>query len=152
MALDIWVGDWNEKGSKLTFLRPRSILFVLCPIFEDFEKEKGIMIDPYDGARFDSQFLDQVDELASKAESLVLSQPREFDVYMGTNLGTTLEPKNEEIYFTVKRSEFIDFIKKWESAIRQARESRKPYILWRLNKPNQSLLVNAIGAPLFDVR
>ncbi len=131
MALDVWVGDWNKSESKLVVsFDPKVYYSFLSPLFEEFEKTYGQMIVPYDDAMFEPGSLGPVFELVDNAEALVSSQAEQFEVHMGTNLGTYFEPKKEEIYCTVHRDEFLEFIQKLRSAVRIAQQTGKPLIFY----------------------
>ena len=131
MALDVWVGDWNEHGSKLIVsFDPEAYYSFLYPLFEEFEQTYGQMIDLYDGAMFQADALVSVFELIDKAKTFVSSQDEQFDVHMGINLGSYVEPKTEEIFCTVQRNEFLQFIERWRTATHMAQEAGKPLIFY----------------------
>ena len=64
-------------------------------------------------------------EVFSRAEDLILKQPKEFDIYMGTNLGSYREPKNEKIFHRVKRADILDFVRRLKSVVTDAQLSGK---------------------------
>jgi hypothetical protein len=97
MALDIWVGNPTRfTGSPAASFEPEAYYSFLLPLFEEFAQSYGQMIDPYDGAVFEPNALTPVLELVNKAKALISAQPEEFPVYMGKNLGSYFEPKNED--------------------------------------------------------
>ena len=96
----------------------------------EFAQAHGQMIDPYDGAMFESTKLGPVLELIDKAKALVSAQPEEFEVHTGTNLGSSLEPKHEEIYHSVKRSEYLEFIEQLRAATLKAQSSGRPLVFF----------------------
>ena len=131
MPLDIWVGDWNERGSKLiTSFDPEAFYTFLYPLFEEFETISGQFIDQYDGTRFDPPHLDQVSDLIDQAEELVRQQSEIFEVHMGTCLGSAIEPRHEEIYESVSREDYLVFLSKWRSALLKARQDNKPLFFY----------------------
>ncbi|MEO0476905.1 MAG: hypothetical protein AAF085_13185 [Planctomycetota bacterium] len=131
MALDIWVGDWNEHGSKLiTSFDPEAYYKFLYPLFEQFETVCGQFICQYDGAQFGPSSLDQISKLIDQAEKLIRQQEEVFEVHMGTFLGTSKHPKQEEIYESVSRDDYLQFISEWRSALLKARQDNKPLLFY----------------------
>jgi hypothetical protein len=49
---------------------------------------------------------------------------------MGTNMGSYVEPKNEEIYYSVKRTEYLDFVERLRGAVLEAKDSRRPLVFF----------------------
>jgi hypothetical protein len=131
MALDVWIGNpMRFTGSPAVSFEPEAYYSFLLPLFEEFAETYGQMIDPYDGAVFDTNALAPVIELVDKAQALISAQPEEFEVYMGTNLGSYLEPKNEEIYHPVKREEYLAFIDRLRSTVLEAQRTSKPLVFF----------------------
>ena len=79
---------------------------------------------------FETDALAPVLELIDKAKTLVSSQAEQFDVHMGTNLGSDSEPKKEEIFCTVHRAQYLEFIEKLRSAAQAAQETGKPLMFY----------------------
>jgi hypothetical protein len=124
MALDVWIGEPTRfKGGPAVSFEPEAYYWFLYPLFEEFARLHGQMIDPYDGAAFLSTELAPVLKLVDDAEAMIAAQPSEFRVHIGTNLGTSFDPKNEAIYHTVKRDEYLKFIGKLHAAVLQAQKT-----------------------------
>lgn len=131
MALDVWIGEPSRFiGGPAVSFEPEAYYSFLYPLFEEFAQAHGQMIDPYDGAMFESTKLGPVLELIDKAKALVSAQPEEFEVHTGTNLGSSLEPKHEEIYHSVKRSEYLEFIEQLRAATLKAQSSGRPLVFF----------------------
>ena len=131
MALDVWVGKPTRfKGGPAVSFEPEAYYSFLYELFEEFAEVHGQMIDPYDGAIFESNELVPVLELIDKAEALVSAQEDEFEVHMGTNLGSYHEPKNEDIFFKVKREDYLKFINSLRLAARVAQKTGKPLVFF----------------------
>jgi hypothetical protein len=131
MALDVWVGNPTRfKGGPAVSFEPEAYYWFLYPLFEDFAERHGKLIDLYDGAAFEGTELDHVIELWENAKSLIERQSEAFDIHMGTNMGTDEEPKKEEIYFAVRRSEYLIFIERLHDAGLKAKNSRKPLVFF----------------------
>jgi hypothetical protein len=131
MALDVWIGNPTRfSGSPAVSFEPGAYYSFLLPLFEEFAETYGQMIDPYDGAMFDANALAPLIALVDKAQALISTQPEEFEVHMGTNLGSYLEPKNEEIYHSVKRQEYLAFIDRLRSAVLEAKRTGKPLVFF----------------------
>jgi hypothetical protein len=131
MALDVWIGEPSRFiGGPAVSFEPEAYYSFLYPLFEEFAQAHGQMIDPYDGAMFESTKLGPVLELIDKAKALVSAQPEEFEVHTGTNLGNSLEPKHEEIYHSVKRSEYLEFIEQLRAATLKAQSSGRPLVFF----------------------
>ncbi len=129
MALDVWIGNPKRFiGGPAVSFEPEAYYTFLFPLFEELAESCGQVIDLYDGAMFEPDALAPVLELVDKAHALISSQPEEFEVHMGTNLGSYLEPENEEIYYTVKRDEYLAFIAKLRSAVLDSRRRNKPLL------------------------
>lgn len=131
MALDVWVGHptRNKNGPSVTF-SPEAYYSFLYPLFEDFAEQHGTMIDPYDGAAFEGEKLGPVLELVERARELVEKQPAVFDVHMGTNIGSYLEPKNEPVYHRVERAEFLEFLARLRAAVLAAKREHLPLVFY----------------------
>lgn len=69
-------------------------------------------------------------KLVIRAEVLISAQPEEFEVHMGTNLGSYHEPKKEEIFHTVKRNEYLKFIEGLRAAILEAKRTNTPLVFF----------------------
>lgn len=129
MALDVWVGKPNKlRGGPSVSFEPEAYYSFLFPLFEAFAQSNGKMIDSYDGAVFEKEELTLVLEFVEKAKKLVSAQSEEFDVFMGTNLGTYYKPKNEDIYHTVNRSEYLGFLEQLHAIVLEAQQSGNPLV------------------------
>lgn len=124
MALDVWVG-FPERGKGRLALSFESDAYFefLMPQFDSFFEHYGIRIDPYDGASIEGEQLDAMLELLAAATTLIEQQSGRFDVYMGTDLGSHREPRNEKVYRTVERAEFLAFMAEFRGAAVEARRS-----------------------------
>jgi len=131
MALDVWIGypTHNGKGPAVSFT-PGAYYTFLNPLFEDFEEQHGTMIDPYDGAAFEGEELGPVLELVDRARRLVEEQPAVFDVFMGTNIGSYLEPKNEPVYHRVERAAYLEFLERLRAAVLAAQREHLPLVFY----------------------
>ena len=131
MALDVWIGKPTQfKGGPSVSFEPEAYYSFLYELFEEFAEVHGQMIDPYDGAIFQATELAPVLELVDRAKELVSAQPEEFDVYMGKNLGSYYEPKDEDIYFKVKRSEYLMFIERLRQTVLEAQKVGKEVVFY----------------------
>ena len=131
MALDVWVGRPGRLGSKLMVsFEPDAYYAFLSPLFEEFAQAHGRWIDPYEGTSFEPEGLAPVFALIAQAEARVAAQAEEFDVHVGTDIGSFHEPANEELYETVQRARYLEFIRVWRSAAELAQRARKPLVFW----------------------
>jgi hypothetical protein len=131
MALDVWIGKPTRfKGGPSVSFEPEAYYSFLYELFEEFAEVHGQMIDPYDGAIFQPSELAPVLELVDRAKELVSAQPEEFDVYMGKNLGSYYEPKDEDIYFKVKRHEYLNFIERLRQTVLEAQKAGKEVVFF----------------------
>ncbi len=131
MALDVWIGEPTRfAGRPAVSFEPEAYYSFLYPLFEEFAQSSGQMIDPYDGAKFESFELNSVLTLVDKAREMVAAQPEEIKVHMGTNMGSYLEPKHEEIYCSVNRYEYLEFIEKLRLAVVEAQRTGKPLVFF----------------------
>lgn len=131
MALDVWIDNPTRfSGDPAVSFEPEAYYSFLLPLFEEFAESYGQMIDPYDGAVFEPNALAPVLELVDKVRALISAQSEEFEVHMGTNLGSYLEPKNEKIYHPVKRDEYLAFIDRLRSAVLAAQRTSKPLVFF----------------------
>jgi len=131
MALDVWVGapskNWFSIGSKLvTSFEPEAYYWFLYPLFEEFQKSSGILIDLYDGARFESYNLQGIKKLFNEGEGLVSEQSDRFEVHVGSQV----EPEEKELFETVDKKEFLYFLSELRSAIELSESSGKPLIFF----------------------
>lgn len=113
MALDVWIG----KPSIGKYLKSSR-----SPMVK--------LIDQYDGAIFESTELVPILGLLDKAKALISAQTEQFEVHMGTSLGSYLERKNEEIYHTVVRDDYLIFIEMLRSAVFEAQKLAKPLVFY----------------------
>lgn len=131
MALDVWVGypEPHRGGPSVSF-EPEAYYSFLYPLLEDFAARHGKMIDPYDGAVFEGRELEDVLALVDRARSLIERQAEAFDVHIGTNMGSFVEPRHEEIYFRVNRADYLVFIERLRGAVLEAKASSRPLVFF----------------------
>jgi hypothetical protein len=126
MPLDVWVGASNKSaGHHVASFKPEAYYAFIEPICEEVLQPVGKMIDQYDNMNFNSSELFRLLDVFARAEALILKQPKEFDVDMGTNLGSYREPKNEKIFHRVKRADILDFVRRLKSIVTDAQLSGK---------------------------
>lgn len=131
MALDVWVGEPTRfVGGPAVSFEPEAYYSFIFPLFAEFAQSSGQMIGPYEGARFESSELAGVLALVDKAREMISAQPEEFQVHMGTNMGSYLEPRNEEIFCTVSRYEYLAFIEKLRLAVLEAQRTGKALVFF----------------------
>src|SRR5262245_27121321 len=107
MALDVWIGDWDDPGSVLaTSFEPEAFYWFLYPLIEELRNSHGKYIDLYGGCAFEPQELGIVRQLISDAESLVRQQPDRFRIHVGTQT----QPVKREHYTEVDRGSFLKFL------------------------------------------
>lgn len=124
MALDVWVGDWNQAGSeRVTSFDPEAYYWFLYPLIEEFASTHGKCIDLYDGAEFRPDELPSIHDLLDRAVALVSSQPVTFDVHVGTI-------SERKLYSTVEREAFLAFLEQVRSAVSRCERSGKPLLFY----------------------
>lgn len=120
MALDVWIGDWNDRGSRLVVsFDPEAYYWFLYPLIEQLRDSHGKYIDLYDGCEFKPQELSIIRTFISDAEALVRQQPNRFRV----KVGTELQPVERELYAEVDRGSFLEFLASLSSAADQCLET-----------------------------
>lgn len=131
MALDVWVGaPAHDRGGPFVSFEPEAYYVFLRPLFEVFAEQHGKLIDPYDGCQFEGDELDHLLELVEEARQLIAQQNEVFDIHMGTNVGSFLEPRNEEIYQQVVRSDYLAFVGRLRAAVLAARNGCQPLVFY----------------------
>ena len=131
MSLDVWIGRPTKTGRGLAVsFEPESYYWFLYSLFEEFAQSHGQMIDLYGGALFEPGELEPVLALVGRAETLVEAQGEQFDVHVETNLGSALEPRNEEIHGKVTRAEYLAFLRKLRAAVLEAQRLGKPLVFF----------------------
>ncbi len=122
MALDVWIGDWNDPGSELAAsFDPEAYYWFLYPLIERLQQSHGKYIDLYGGCEFSPNELALFEKFLSDAEALVQRQHRRFRVHTGTRT----QPIEKERYSEVDRESFLGFLASLRSAVRRCVQASK---------------------------
>jgi hypothetical protein len=125
MALDVWIGHWDEPDSSLeASFDPEAWYWFLRPLFEGFAETHGTLIDPWDGAAFEPDELPAVAELFDYALALVRTKPERFDVHVGTLL--TDPPRKQ--FVAVEREPFLAFLATVRGVVDRCAAAGKPML------------------------
>ncbi|MEL0583848.1 MAG: hypothetical protein AAES65_03045 [Candidatus Thiodiazotropha sp. (ex. Lucinoma kazani)] len=131
MALDVWIGKPGMNTGDLAIsFEPEAYYYFLYPVFEEFSKSSGKLIDPYCNVAFEPAQFPSVLELIDKSKVLVSAQPEEFEVYMGKNLGSAVDRKDEEIFHILKREKYLKFLECLRLVVLNAEELGEPLVFF----------------------
>ena len=110
--------DDDENGGYYWFLHP---------LFERLAHSTGQYIDVYGFAEFRGDDLAALDGMLSEARQLVLAQPEQWSVHVGTQGGANLAwPR--ELFRDVERSKFLALIDGLSALVTQARSTGRPIV------------------------
>jgi hypothetical protein len=124
MSLDVWIGVPGSTGARhVLAFEPEIYYLYLLPLFEDFAASGGPLIDQYGAARFGGAELAGLLALVDQARELVAAQADEFQAHWGTAIGSSVEPRHEEIWVEVDRAAFLGFIQQLRAAVLEAQAS-----------------------------
>lgn len=122
MALDVWIGDWNDPGSELAAsFEPEAYYWFLYPLIERLQQSHGKYIDLYGGCEFKPNELALFENFLSDAVALVQRQPRRIRVHTGT----LTQPNLKELYSEVDRESFLGFLASLRSAAQRCVQAGK---------------------------
>lgn len=107
--------DDDENGGYYWFLHP---------LFERLAHSTGQYIDLYGSAEFHGDDLAALDGALSEARQLVLAQPEQWSVQVGTQTG----PVRRELFKDVERSKFLALIDGLFDLVTQARSTGRPVV------------------------
>ncbi len=129
MALDIWIGDWNQPESQLvlSFGEDAAYYWFMYPLVEKLAKEKDKYIDLYDRTVFEPDELPQINSLIVEVRSMVDEQTSKWKIPGGTIYDRDGRIVDDGL-IEVKKEDFLQFLDEWELAIAKCKQLQKPMV------------------------
>ncbi len=126
MSLTIGIGDDFETMHVRLAFDPEVYFWVISPEFEKLHKVTGKLVTLYDYAIFKPYELAHLERLVREVGDRV---QKKTDIWK-EHVGTQIKPEKKEIYKTVSKSEFTNFLSKFKAIVLEAKESNKAVLFF----------------------
>ncbi len=128
MSLEIGIGQdssWTpDRSEPLLYLEDDGYYWFLHPLLERLAKATGQYVDLYGGASFAGDHLTALEQTLADAQQLVMSQPEEWSVHVGTQVS----PDHRELYHGAKRERMRELLDRWDEITTRARQLGRPVV------------------------
>ena len=117
MALDVGIQSGKKIDYRMSFEND-GYYWYLNPLFEEMYEKIGIYIDLYGDAEFTGRNIHQLESLLNKAFEMIKNEPKNWDVYIGTQT----HPDKKDLFCKVSKIEFDSKLKTLQKMVTEVKE------------------------------